>query len=452
MLLLLKDYVEKDDFTETVKPKKNHNYTYITRILKNTTIYSRSHSKIHTTSGHGSHKGKQSYPVALFRRVVYQNVPDLKFSKMFVNTYVVAFMIIYFFTLFGLRLSNIFGDVIIGSMELIYKLVFESFLPGLNVSSHNFNMEFRVSCILTSLVLFYQMFESIKTFRNDLQRLHRGEKFFTSIVLKYKDEDYTKLIRRRNKESFKIASDSLHFPGYFIAHLVYGYGIQFVILFVVVAIFKFLYYFPGAFQTILQFLLPIIILLWMKSISITYLLRTVFLRTDSQRITNQPPFYVLSYFSFFFDCFLGLFSCMNRVWQTTLVSIFQLARLDKSIFGQEQAFLGRKFDRGHMAYLNYVRMEHWYNNPVLSGFCEMLIESMFRSQIYKKKFDYLNLSNQKSLTRLMSRELSIERTQRLKLETEQQQRDLLEKQENYQKRNTITFEDGIYEDMTHKEG
>lgn len=42
---------------------------------------------------------------------------------------------------------------------------------------------------------------------------------------------------------------------------------------------------------------------------------------------------------------------------------------------------------GHLAYINYVRMEHWYNNSVVNGFCEMLIESMLYSQIYRLKFD-----------------------------------------------------------------
>lgn len=41
---------------------------------------------------------------------------------------------------------------------------------------------------------------------------------------------------------------------------------------------------------------------------------------------------------------------------------------------------------GHLSYINYVRMEHWYNNAVVKGFCEMLIESMLYSQIYKIKF------------------------------------------------------------------
>ncbi len=52
----------------------------------------------------------------------------------------------------------------------------------------------------------------------------------------------------------------------------------------------------------------------------------------------------------------------------------------------------RRLDKGHLAYINFVRMEHWYNNPVLNGFCEMMIESMLYSQIYKKKLELAAMS------------------------------------------------------------
>jgi hypothetical protein len=84
-----------------------------------------------------------------------------------------------------------------------------------------------------------------------------------------------------------------------------------------------------------------------------------------------------------------LVACMSRVWQTTVISLIRLPRLDKSMFNRDEELLMRRLDKGHLAYLNYVRMEHWYNNPVLNGFCEMLIESMLYSQIYRAKYDAL---------------------------------------------------------------
>lgn len=317
----------------------------------------------------------------------------MKFSKQFINTYTVAFMVVYFFTLFGLRLSNIFGNALVGTIELIYKFIFRGLIPSIDLEAHNFNAEFRTTCLLTSFIVFFQLLSSIKTFHEDLLRLNKGEKFFTSFILRYKDEDYKKIIQKRNKESVTIASDSLHFPGYLVAHLVYGYVLLFLVVFGVVVIFKVFYYLPGAMQTAINLLLPLFILFAFKFVSLEYLIRTIFLRNDKQRITNLAPYYVISYFNFFFDCFLGLVACASRIWQTTIISMIRLPRLDKSMFNREDDLLMRRLDKGHLAYLNYVRMEHWYNNPILNGFCEMLIESMFYSQIYKVKYELMTFSD-----------------------------------------------------------
>jgi hypothetical protein len=159
-----------------------------------------------------------------------------------------------------------------------------------------------------------------------------------------------------------------------------------MVIFCVLLFSKLFFYLPGVSQSVLQILLPLFILFALKFVFVNYLVKTVFLRDDSQRITNLAPYYVISYFSFFFDCFLGLVACVSRVWQTTIISLIRLPRLDKSMFNKEDDLLMRRLDKGHLAYLNYVRMEHWYNNPVLNGFCEMLIESMLYSQIYRAKY------------------------------------------------------------------
>lgn len=147
-------------------------------------------------------------------------------------------MVVYFFTLFGLRLSNIFGNALVSTIEIIYKFIFRGLIPNVDLEAHNFNAEFRATCLITSFIIFYQLLSSIKTFHEDLLRLNKGEKFFTSFILRYKNDEYSEVVRKRNKESVTIASDSLHFPGYLVAHLVYGYVLLFLGVFVVVVIFK----------------------------------------------------------------------------------------------------------------------------------------------------------------------------------------------------------------------
>ncbi len=139
-------------------------------------------------------------------------------------------------------------------------------------------------------------------------------------------------------------------------------------------------------QTSSQIIIPLLILVALKLVVIKLATRIIFLREDGQRITNLTPYYTITYFNFFFDCFLGLIACMSRIWQTTIVSLLTLPRIDKSMFNRDSDIIMRRLDKGHLAYINYVRMEHWYNNAVVNGFCEMLIESMLYSQIYKVKF------------------------------------------------------------------
>lgn len=380
-------YYEKNYITKSINKRENHNYSYIRKLFAEFDLF-----------GNAAEKNKE---MSLGRRIqtsfiwnfietkIYKNVPYMRYSKQFVNTYTVALMVIYFFTLFGFKLSNLFGNALVGTIELVYKFIFRGLIPSIDLNEHNFNAEFRTCCLLTSIVMIYQIFQGIRTFHNDLQRLHKGEKFFRSLILRYKEDEYQKIIKKRNKASANITSDSLHYPGYLVAHLVYGYGIIFFVMFFLIIIVKLFFYLPGAFQTSAQIFLPLVILFSFKFIFLKYIIRAVFLRDDSQRITNLAPYYIISYFNFFFDCFLGLLACISRVWQTTVVSLIRLPRLDKSMFNVNDEFLMRRLDKGHLAYLNYVRMEHWYNNPVLNGFCEMIIESMLYSQIYRKKYTLL---------------------------------------------------------------
>ena len=138
----------------------------------------------------------------------------------------------------------------------------------------------------------------------------------------------------------------------------------------------------------LELFLPIFILFSFKYVFIKFAVTAVLMRDENQqRVTNLAFYYVLCYFNFFFDCFLGLVACMSRIWQTAIISMLYLPRLDTSMFNAENEVLIRRIDKGHLAYLNYVRMEHWYNNQILKGFCELLLESMFYSQIYKNQYE-----------------------------------------------------------------
>lgn len=367
---------------------ENHNFLYINNFFQNTITFE--NLNIKNSDIRYPSKIVQRYEISfiwgIIESKIYKNYHYFRYSKQFVNTYTVAFMVVYFFCLFGLQLSNVLGQKFVDSVEKLYILYLRSFSPLLNASEHNLTTEINICIIIASIFMSIQLLLSIKNYRKDVLRLHRGEKFFRSLVLKYKDDDYKTFIRKRNNTSADITTDSLHFPGFLIAHLVYGYIILLFMLLGIMIVIKMFYYLSKTFQMFLQIFFPIIILFILKSTFLRFLVRWVLLKSDRQRIVNIAPYFLISYFNFFFDCFLGLFACVSRVWKTTLFSIIYLPRLDKSMFDKENEFLIRKIDKGHLAYINQVRMEHWYNNNFLNGFCEILIESMFFSQFYEETF------------------------------------------------------------------
>ena len=53
------------------------------------------------------------------------------------------------------------------------------------------------------------------------------------------------------------------------------------------------------------------------------------------------------------------------------------------MFNEKESILIQQLDKGHLAYMNFVHMEHLYNNPVLISFTEILTEMMFISYIRK---------------------------------------------------------------------
>lgn len=328
----------------------------------------------------------KSFLYSLFERILsrlYRNVPYMKFSKQFINTYIVAFMIVYFFTLFGIRLNSLLNDLLVKSVELASQYIYG--VSKLGVNSHDFKLEIRMTCFTTSVAILVQLFLSIKSFQEDLLKLHKAENVFGSLINNYDFKKYAKIIKRRNRMSSEITSDSIHFPGYLIAHLVYGYLVLFAGLFVILMVIKFCYLFPNIVYSVSQLVLPLVIMVILKLIIVQFMTKFIFLKRNSYRISRSVPYHTIAYFNFFFDCFLGLVACMSRVWLTNFISLVTLARLDVSVFNKDGIFIVRRLDKGYTSYINYVRMEHWYNNPVVNGFCEMLIESMLESKLAKRK-------------------------------------------------------------------
>lgn len=316
-----------------------------------------------------------------------------KYSKHFLNTYTVAFMVIYFFTIFVLRMSNVFGMTLITVIEYIYRIIFVNIskrmnMQDMNVLNINVFNEFKIASLLASLICFIQLVRSIYSFRKRVINLNKGLNHVKYLSIDKKTTSEEK--RRHNYNT--IAAQSLHFNGYLIAYLAYGYILILCILFIIILAFKIIFTFPFIFDKSIQLFLPVIVMVCLNFIIIKFIIRLAFMNQksamSSYRIQNLTLYFTISYFNFFFDCFLGFMACLNRIWQTTLLSVFYVSRLDVSIFDEKNDIIMRHLDKGHLAYISFAYMEHLYNNQVLNGFCEIMVEallnSLIKEELYKR--------------------------------------------------------------------
>jgi hypothetical protein len=113
-----KGYKERNTITNSIKERKNSNYHYIKNLLGGLSLFDmrtpteREESK--SNENEGGPRLRISYVWSKFQKLIYKNVPFFRYSKQFINTFTVAFMVVYFFTLFGLRMSNVVGNVLAG--------------------------------------------------------------------------------------------------------------------------------------------------------------------------------------------------------------------------------------------------------------------------------------------------------------------------------------------------
>lgn len=302
-------------------------------------------------------------------------------SRHYSNTYTVAFMIIYFLTFFVLSFINAFDD-------LIYKffIMFDQYIYKIPdfIQEFSFYNQLLVGCFLSTIWIFIQIVSSMINFQNDLIYLRSGKKEWSQLLYKYDKKLYEEKLNSRNKKGVNVAQNSMHFSGYLIAHLVYGYIIIYCGFLIILLVSKIFYYYPNLFISLIEIIFPVIILFALKTSILQILIQFLFSK-DYYRVKRSNVYNVLSFFNFFFDCFIGIITCFLRIGLSNLVSLFHFNRIDSSIYNEKNDFILKYNDKGYLAYKNYVLMEHWYNNPIVNGFCEMLIESMLNSKLNEEE-------------------------------------------------------------------
>ena len=99
-------------------------------------------------------------------------------------------------------------------------------------------------------------------------------------------------------------------------------------------------------------------------------------------LENRHAYFLFVYFNFFFDCFLGVISCVLRLVKSAIALIIFMPRLDYSTFGRSL----ESSDHGFTAYTSYIYVEAMHTHPILITFTQMIYMDILEKRRRQKHF------------------------------------------------------------------
>lgn len=310
------------------------------------------------------------------RGKVYQWKPEFKYSTRVVCTYFISFIGIYMILLGFVQLAihllqlraQIYNDEVLASLDRYIDVDQWLFIGAVSLL-----VAIAVAAVYSAIL----MANTLSWYRGHLLRLQRGEKHFLPLDIFKKDPP-------------SITVATLKYSGFQVAYLCWGTTVILITLSTI------------GFIAGLQLILPVVdgrfdSWLWVQirniwpaiAFSLIFhwiqflLSKYVFLidRGATMALNNRRLFLVCTFFLFFFNIFLGLFSCLKRVVIGAVIGVLFLGRTQKSVLSRDFELR----DPGFNAYVGYLLLEHTHANPVLVTFCQLLTKPTNDQQILTPK-------------------------------------------------------------------
>ncbi|CAF1210621.1 unnamed protein product [Rotaria magnacalcarata] len=366
------------------------------------------------------HEEKNCSCIQSFTHLFYKPKAYFRFSLLVLFTYTVSFLVLYYLTCsiifsstFTLRIvMNLTGNIII---KLINMTNFNLSIKSLeNLSFQN---EIYMSCLLSFFIYVIQLLLGLKKYQTDMLDYYRGKCY-------------------RNKQDFPsstcILQKSFHYSGYQVGYLAYGFIMINYFMFITCLTCKLLFIHPLLTKILLKIIAPMVILFALKHVIVHCLTKYFFSRvirsnrksrqniqndskdehdtyierpdqaiycdsTGSSTLTpndddddesdlftleNRHAYFLFVYFNFFFDCFLGIVSCVSRLVKSGIALVLFMPRLDYSIFGRSLETI----DNGYTAYTSYLYVEAMHTHPILITFTQIIYMNILEKRRRQKHF------------------------------------------------------------------
>lgn len=99
-------------------------------------------------------------------------------------------------------------------------------------------------------------------------------------------------------------------------------------------------------------------------------------------LENRHAYFLFVYFNFFFDCFLGILSCIIRLVKSMIALVVFMPRLDYSTFGRNL----EQFDNGYTSYTSYIYVEAMHTHPILITFTQIIYMNILDKRRRQRHF------------------------------------------------------------------
>jgi hypothetical protein len=343
---------------------------------------------------------------ALFARLIptkiYEWRDDFRFSTRVLCVYSSIALLLYFVSIQAFILVLPELDAVQKVIQQFMDVLTPLFLPSsdattdngepqdINSNTSNFPIPSLVrpyifAVFLTLIIIITQLVVLLVNMRRNLFQSYRG--------------DDSELPRRQRSKYTSLSSGNIHFAGYFIGYLIWG--------FIIIAVFSALICISiDAFiifgsvrliEIILKAIIPTLLFVFFKQYLNRVLAQYVFLQHHGEvlSLNNRRLLMIFIYFNFFLDAFLGFVSSIVRLIKSVLGGIMYMCRLDYSPLGRKLETM----DGGFSAYCGFIHTECAHRHPVMLVFVSHLYTQMKMKQLAMENMEIDDIKRTKSSSR-----------------------------------------------------
>ncbi|CAF3773929.1 unnamed protein product [Rotaria sp. Silwood1] len=245
-----------------------------------------------------------------------------------------------------------------------------------NLNLYDINQDIKYICLLTAFITCLQLFFGLKHYQIQMCNAYKG--IFIDIP------------KPKTISSVSIISRSIHYPGRFMGSLIYSYGFLFLFISIFYILSRYIFYSLIILEFISKLILPMIIFFLFQLLFVRLLCKLLFIENNHLLVLrNLRLYYTFSYFSFFFDCFLGFIMCLSRISKGIFCTLIFFARLDYSSYGRGLEM----YDSSYASYVSFFHIEKNQRHPVLNVFIDIIRQRLIDIRKLKLKLTMENINN-----------------------------------------------------------